>query len=242
MPSKTTIFLAEEDDIIRLGHRHLIEKSGQFELVGESDDIDEIRNFVTTYKPSIIVLSWTLSPEVFELARSLAKSADRPRILLVLSSPQDFLSALRTYAHGYILKQAQSWVVPVCLDALARGTCFIEPYIAGWLLEGDGRFHLNTNSYASSGTTFSIVSSLTPKEKEVMHLLCDRLSNSAIANALGISIETVRVHIKSIYRKLSVGTREEAVLKMRQLTNAVNRNPQNQRDTGDLLDCVDLEK
>lgn len=193
MSSKTTIFLAEEDDIIRLGHRHIVEKSAQFELIGESADIDEIRMFVARNKPSLIVLSWTLSPEVFDLSRSLAKSPEHPRILLVLSSPQDFLAALRTYAHGYILKQAQSWVVPVCLDALARGTCFIEPYIAGWLLEGDGRFHLSANSYNGSAPGFSVVASLTPKEKEVLHLLCDRLSNSAIANALGISLSLIHI-------------------------------------------------
>lgn len=217
--SKTTIYLAEEDDVIRLGHKHIIEKASQFELVGESHSIAEISESVRELKPSIVVLSWTLAPEMTELARSLLRFDARPQVLLVLSDAEDFFDALRTYARGYILKQTQSWVFPIALDALARDTCFIEPYIAGYLLEGDGRFRIAGHQISNHHHQASDAM-LTAKEKRVMLLLADGLSNGQIAANLHISIETVRVHLKNIYRKLGVAKRDEAIEKMKQVVRS----------------------
>lgn len=218
--SKFSVFLAEEDDVIRLGHRHIIEKSPQFEFSGESDCLEQIVQSVERLKPTIVVLSWTLTPELLDLSRRVLRVPERPHILLALSNPQDFFPALRTYSRGYILKQTQSWVFPVALDALARGVCFIEPFIAGYLLEGDGRFHLNGYNQASFHSDSVSQTMLTPKEKKVMHLLSDGLSNPDIATSLRISVETVRVHLKNIYRKLGVTKRDEAISRMKQIVSA----------------------
>ena len=104
--------------------------------------------------------------------------------------------ALDAGARGFVLKEAPLAEVVRAVDIVASGRLYVDPVLAGVLSEANGGER---------------VVSLTQRERDVLRLLADGLSNEEIGKRLYISPETVRTHVRKAMAKLEAGTRTEAV-------------------------------
>lgn len=139
-------------------------------------------------------------------------------LILVVSawSTQDsLLKAIKAGATGYVLKERDDTEVSLAIRSILRGGAPIDPFIAREILK-------QISSSEPSSSLEQVVpdpeqESLTQREKEILSLVAQGLSNREIADELCVSRYTVESHIKHIYRKLSVGKRTKAVSTARHL-------------------------
>lgn len=139
-------------------------------------------------------------------------------LILVVSawSTQDsLLKAIKAGATGYVLKERDDTEVSLAIRSILRGGAPIDPFIAREILK-------QISSSEPSSSLEQVVpdpeqESLTQREKEILSLVAQGLSNREIADELCVSRYTVESHIKHIYRKLSVSKRTKAVSTARHL-------------------------
>jgi DNA-binding NarL/FixJ family response regulator len=109
--------------------------------------------------------------------------------------------ALRAGARGYLLKGAEQDEIERAIRAVASGDVIVSGAVAGRVLGG-----------VSPGPRTSVLSSLSPRELEVLDVVATGANNTAVAARLGLAPKTVSNHISSIFLKLDVATRAEAVV------------------------------
>ena len=121
-------------------------------------------------------------------------------------------SALKAGASGYLLKRSSPSEIREAIRNVLTGGAPMSAEIARRVVEA---FHQPSISITDEA-------SLSPRETEILELLCEGLANKEIAERLDISTETVRVHLKNVYEKLHVRSRTEAAMKFRDFRDAGN--------------------
>jgi len=128
-------------------------------------------------------------------------------VVSMFGDEENVVSALEAGASGYLLKKQAFDDLGDAILCLMRGESAISPEVARYLLK---RFK-KESSDKDNVTRTEQFSPLTPREKEVLGLIAKGYSYDEIAKAFTLSTNTVRAHIRNIYRKLSVRSRSEAV-------------------------------
>ncbi|MGH7826456.1 MAG: response regulator transcription factor [Candidatus Binatia bacterium] len=194
-----TIVLADDYPIVRQGIRALFDKQEGFEVVGEADDGLEALRLVETLKPTVLVTDLTMpSLNGLEVARQITRRRLKTRIL-VLSMHSDehyVLQALKNGAAGYVLKGCGFAELVRAIRVVVRGERYLPtPYSHAAIeayLESPKR---------SNGDPYE---NLTNREREVLQLAAEGLSNTEIGGRLFISVRTVEVHRSHLMHKLSL--------------------------------------
>ena len=200
------VLVADDHSMVREGLRALLSSMEGYELVGvASTGADAIREAVLL-KPDLLVLDIRF-PDLngIEVVRRLAKAAPSVKILMLTMYDDDesILGAVRAGALGYVQKGADADDLLRAISAVAAGEAIFGPGLARRALEA-----LSTPQEPS-------FAELTPREHEVLELVASGLSNRAIAAKLGLSTNTISNHISSIFGKLQVGSRAEAIVRAR---------------------------
>jgi DNA-binding NarL/FixJ family response regulator len=191
---------------VREGLRALLSSMDGYELAGTaSTGADAIRETVLL-KPDLLVLDIGF-PDLsgIEVVRRLAKAAPSVKILMLTMYDDDesILGAVRAGALGYVLKGADADDLLRAIAAVAAGEAIFGPGLARRALQ------------VLSAPPEPAFAQLTPREREVLELIASGLSNQAIAAKLGLSTNTISNHISSIFGKLQVGSRAEAIVRAR---------------------------
>ena len=200
------VLVADDHSMVREGLRALLSSMEGYELVGvASTGADAIREAVLL-KPDLLVLDIRF-PDLngIEVVRRLAKAAPSVKILMLTMYDDDesILGAVRAGALGYVQKGADADDLLRAISAVAAGEAIFGPGLARRALE------------ALSKPREPNFAELTPREHEVLELVASGLSNRAIAGKLGLSTNTISNHISSIFGKLQVGSRAEAIVRAR---------------------------
>lgn len=127
--------------------------------------------------------------------------------IIVISSwnePVTIFNALRAGATGYLLKERDNLEMMLGIRSALRGGAPVDPFIAKMIIE---EFHHNN----PGGQESTVLSPLSQREHQILLCVAEGMSNKEIANSLNISRYTVETHVKSIYRKLAVTSRLNAV-------------------------------
>ena len=142
--------------------------------------------------------------EVLKNIREIKKSL--PVVMLTTSDDEkDLIEALRNGASGYLLKDMEPDDLVVALKDVLKGETIVAPNLVQIL----AKFHQGDDSEINIS---NLISTLTPRESEILELLAEGQSNKLIAKNLGISDGTVKLHVKSILRKLEIHSRVEAAV------------------------------
>ena len=195
-----TVLIAEDHAVVREGTREMLEHDDLISVVGEAVD-----------GPSAVSMSAELTPDVLLLDMSLpilngievtrrVSEAPRPPKVLILSAYDDadyVGAALSSGAQGYLLKTAGSQEVIAAVLAVSRGDIVLHPAVARKVLGRD-------DSVRHGG--------LSARETEILQLAARGGRTKEIATTLGVSTRTIESHFTSIYNKLGVSSRTEAVL------------------------------
>jgi DNA-binding NarL/FixJ family response regulator len=196
-----TIVLADDHTMMREGTRKLLEEDPALVVVGEARDGAEALALCYTLHPRVLILDIAMKgTNGFTVAQTLLAEPDRPTTILVLTAYGQAAyvqTMMQMGVKGYWLKSAGSRDIRRAVYDVAAGKTSLDPEVRQ-LLTQQARETLP-------------ITSLSSREREVLQLLVQGLRNSEISERLHVSIKTVEAHLTSLYQKLGVQSRTEAV-------------------------------
>ncbi len=198
-----TIVLVDDHTVMREGTRRLLEEDDQLKVVGEAGDGTAAVALCKELRPRVIVLDIAMKGmNGFGVANALlAPGAWKPEILVLTAYDQVAYARamLKIGVRGYWLKSARGSDIRTAVHEIAAGRASIGPEVRRLLLEDE------------ETTPLQHVEPLTGREIAVLRLVVQGQRNTEIARTLSISVKTVETHLTSIYSKLGVQSRAEAI-------------------------------
>ncbi len=205
------ILIADDHPLVRSGLRALLLAVEDLEVVGEAATGEEAVTLAASLQPDVIVMDLRM-PGIngIEATRRIVQANPQIRILVVTLFEDDdsVFAALRAGARGYLLKDANEVEVLRAIRAVSSGDAIFSAIIAQRLLD----------FFASPRPAQAVLPfpDLTDREREILTLIAQGRRNTEIAQSLVISTKTVRNYISSIFSKLQVADRAQAIIRARE--------------------------
>jgi DNA-binding NarL/FixJ family response regulator len=208
------VLVADDHPVFRRGMRTILASEPDTELVGEATDGEEAFALTLELHPDVILMDLNM-PKVsgIEATRRILEANPDTAILMLTMFEDDksIFAAMRAGAHGYVLKGADGAEMLRAIHVVASGEAIFSPTITRRLTEyfaTPGRDHTT-----STGQAFP---NLTEREHEILTLVAEGYTNTAIASRLYLSPKTVRNYVSSIFTKLEVSDRSQAIVQARE--------------------------
>jgi len=197
-----TVVAGKFEDLIAKGLEVVIDNDPDLDLAARDVPLSEIDSVVSTNSPAVVLLNFAALSKPGEV-QALTQRLPEARILVLANRPTaaECTQMLSFGATGCLSKETEARDVVNAIHLASRGMHVLPRSAAA----GGGVDRLGMEGHE-----------LTAREADVLELLQDGYTNSEIARALSIGIETVRTHARSIYRKLGVPSRRELARKARQ--------------------------
>ncbi len=211
MPTTIQVAIVEDQRDVREGLRFMIHQSPGFRCVAACASAEEALRVLPSARPDVVLLDIQL-PGMSGIECIARLQAALPNLqvamLTVFEDDDKVFEALRAGANGYLLKSTPPDKLLDALRELHAGGSPMSGQIARkvirQLVEGAPRPAAETPALPS----------LSPREREILDLLSKGHRYKEVADRLGISLDTVRTHIRNVYEKLQVHSRAEAMLKV----------------------------
>ena len=210
---RISILLAEDREVVRVGMRHLLSSLDSCEIIGEAQDGRSAIEQTQILRPRIVFIKRDL-PVVDGVAASIQikKLGFDTRVIMLLSRESDFWTSIDSGADGYIMRETPELLISAAVEIVSEGGSFIGPLIAHYLLHGPGLPMIR--AVLTDRVDMPELSSLSRREKQIVRLLIDGMSNQQMADSLGLEVQTIKVHVRNTLKKLNVNTRTDAVAKV----------------------------
>jgi len=202
---KTKILLIEDNRILRDGIKSLIDKQPDLRVVGSTggnhDTLEQARNL----KPHIVLLDLGLrNANGLNVVKSLVSELPEAKVIGMglIPSQQDIVELVQAGASGFILKDASINDVLETIRSVAKGTRIIPPVLTGSLFT-----HIVNNAIRFGKDKLSAATRMTKREREIIVLIAEGMSNKEIAQQLNLSTYTVKSHVHNILEKLALHSR-----------------------------------
>jgi two-component system, NarL family, response regulator LiaR len=201
------VIVVDDDPLARRMLRDVLQEAG-IVVIAEAGGGREAIELSNYYKPDVVVMDLVM-PGIDGIAatRQIVSQTPDVRVVMLTSSDSEDvgLLTLRAGASGFLCKSVGVDALPRALRCARDGEAVVSRQLTMRLIEGMRRVR------EDGAGMRPIRSPLTPREWEVLDLLCQERSTDDIADTLVLSVETVRSHIKSVLRKLGVRSRQEAI-------------------------------
>ncbi|MFI2205515.1 response regulator [Streptomyces sp. NPDC020192] len=208
MSAPARILLCDDQELIRMGLRMVIDSQPDLTVVGEAEDGRTALERSAELRPDLVLMDVRM-PGVDGLAATRRLCADpaAPKVLVVTTFDLDEYAygALRAGASGFLVKDALGEEILVTVRAVLRGDVMMAPSVIRRMVE---RFVLPESSAADTDR----LGLLTDREREVLTLVACGLSNREIAGRLYLGETTVKTHLGRILGKLDLRDRVHAVI------------------------------
>src|SRR5580765_1399789 len=195
---RITVLLADDHSLVRRGFRRMLEDDDAIAVVGEAANGDEAIAMAGQLNPAVVVMDVAM-PGTNGLAATKTIVASHPKIavlMLSMHAEQTLVrQALDSGARGYVLKNALDLDLAAAVKKVAAGETVLDPSLSKPASLKGERTH-----------------ALTPRELEVLQLICSGMSNREVAEKLDLSINTVAVHRANIMHALGVHKTAELVV------------------------------
>lgn len=207
------ILLIEDDYATRVSLKLILEHRDV--IVGEAETAKEGIELAVELKPDVIIVDFALPGMNGLETTSALKTINTNFRVLMLTSRDDenfILSAFNSGVDGYCLKDAKPEQLLSAVDSVSFGTGWLDPLIERQVL------NYNSNSgKEQSASAIKVMTAddflLTSREKEVLGFIVAGMSNQQIAHKLGLSVQTVKVHVRHLLEKMMVADRTQAAVK-----------------------------
>jgi DNA-binding NarL/FixJ family response regulator len=191
------ILVVDDHAVVRRGVRTLLESRSAWEVVAEATTGREALDAVKRHRPEIVVMDISL-PDLngLEATRQIVQESPQTEVLVLTMHHSEELAreVLKAGARGYVLKSDADESLITAVDALRQHKPFLTSGVTEFMLDG----FLRDMSVPDLSTRDSV----TPREREIIQLLTEGLSNKEAAARLGISVKTIEAHRANIMRKL----------------------------------------
>jgi len=202
------LLLVDDHEVVRQGLVAMLARYAQrIRIVGEAGDADQAERLALNLKPDVVLCDVRLAgASGLDLCQRLIEQMPSARVVMlsVYDDPQYLYQALRAGAAGYLLKQVSGGALASFVERAAAGEVVIDGSLAGRVALTAARLQ-SGEFWPGAGL------GLSQRESEVLELLVAGLSNRAIAGRLILGEETIKTHLRGLYRKLEVGDRAAAV-------------------------------
>ncbi len=201
------VIVADDDPLVREVLREAVRAAGSIVVAGASDGREAVE-LALFYRPDVVLMD-VVMPRLDGVAATqrLRELVPATRVLLVagIDDADLAVSGLRAGASGFVRKSAGTEAIGAAVLRTAAGESVVDPVVVSALIE-------QARAVPDPAVGLRPVASpLTDREWEILDGLCVGLSTDELAMAFTVSLETVRTHLKSVFRKLGVHSQAEAV-------------------------------
>jgi len=196
MADEITTLIVDDHEVVREGLRLSLSRAPHIRIVGEASDGESAVALVLRRRPAVVIMDVRMpGMDGLEATKILTEKVPETAVLIFTAYSERSLlgRGLESGAKGYILKEAPHQTLLKAIDKVVAGDGFVDPALMPAFL-GDARDEM-----------------LTGREREILQLLADGMSNADVAAKLFISQETVKSHVRHILTKLEADTRTHAV-------------------------------
>lgn len=229
------VMLVDDHDLFREGVVSLLKRDERFGVVGEAKSGEQALEMLTALQPDVILMDVRMpGMSGIEATQKILEKYSTIKVVMITASErdEDLFAAIKAGAQGYILKAVtDSKQMRDAILAVAAGEAIIPPAMVPRLLNefaaiADGEkageviappetlvdVGLVAESEETAAPADDSINLLTPREREVLELVAEGLTNKEIAKRLTISVNTVRSHLRFILDKLHINNRVQAAL------------------------------
>ena len=210
--SMIRVLLADDQALIRMGFRMVLDAEADIEVVGEAADGAAAITQAKALNPDVVLMDIRM-PGVngIEATAEITRTLDTKVLILTTFDLDEYaFGGLRAGASGFLLKDTRPAELIEAIRTVASGEAVVSPRITRRMLE---MFAGQLPSGATaSGQVDPRIASLTPRETEILCLVARGMSNAEIAAELVVSATTVKTHVGSVLAKLGVRDRVQAVV------------------------------
>ena len=196
MPEEITCLIADDHEVVREGLRLSLSRAPHIRVVGEASDGASAVALAERRRPDVVIMDVRMpGMDGLEATRILKEKVPSTAVLIFTAYGERSLlgRGLESGAKGYILKEAPHQTLLRAIEKVAGGAAYVDPALMPEFLTRDRE------------------DMLTPRERQILQLLADGMSNADVASRLFISQETVKSHVRRILTKLEADTRTQAV-------------------------------
>ncbi|HVZ60391.1 MAG TPA: response regulator transcription factor [Terriglobales bacterium] len=204
---KIRCLLVDDHTLFRQGVRRLLESESDFEVVGEAPDGGDAVHKAEELRPDVVLMDIGMPGlSSFEAARQIRKNRIETKILfLTMYEDEDYLvQCLEVGASGYVLKDTPAPQLVTAVRDVYKGGKYLSSQVLGKLVE-------DFRSRVRDAMMRPRISTLTPREREVLKMLAEGNSVKEIAVMLGLSVKTVEAHKFNLMRKLDIHNKAQLV-------------------------------
>jgi DNA-binding NarL/FixJ family response regulator len=197
MADEITTLIVDDHEVVREGLRLSLSRASHIRVIGEASDGASAVELAVRRKPDVVIMDVRMpGMDGLEATKLLIERAPESKVLIFTAfSERSLLSrGLESGAKGYVLKEAPHQTLVRAIEKVAQGEGYVDPALMPAFLSGKESTDM-----------------LTTREREILQLLADGMSNADVAGRLFISQETVKSHVRHILTKLEADTRTHAV-------------------------------
>ena len=203
--STLRLVLVDDSEVVRTGLRTLLASEKFIEIVGEAGNVASGVETCARLKPDLVLLDIRLPDGTgFDACRQILTRAPATRVLILTSVADDKLveNAIRSGAHGYLLKEIDRRGLVQAIRDVAGGKSVLDPNVTARVME-----------FMKSGRDEdNVLASLSPQENRVLALIAEGCTNKEVGVKLGLSEKTVKNYLSTVFEKLHVSRRAEAAV------------------------------
>jgi DNA-binding NarL/FixJ family response regulator len=204
------VLVVDDQPLVRAGFRMILSSQADIEVAGEAQDGAEALAMVKSLAPDIVVMDIRMPlMDGVTATRELVAQGENPRVIVLTTfdTDADAFAALQAGASGFLLKNAPPEELLAAIRAVASGDAVVAPRITRRLLD---RF---AGQFTVAASDDAGLAQLTDREREVVLLVANGLSNAEIAQKLVVAEATVKTHVGRILTKLSLRDRVQIVVR-----------------------------
>ena len=197
--------LVDDSEVVRVGLRALLATDATLEIVGEGASVAAGVDACVHARPDVALLDIRLPDGTgIDACRQILKKLPDTRVLMLTSVAEDSLvdEAIRSGAHGYLLKEIDGRGLVQAIHDVAAGKSILDPTITARVMQ----------MVKSGGGPPDALAALSPQEKRVLALIAEGCTNKEVAAQLGLSEKTVKNYLSTVFEKLHVSRRAEAAV------------------------------
>ncbi len=212
-PAPVRVYLVDDHAVVRVGLKTILADDPRLIVVGEAATGEECLRRVAELRPAVVLLDLRLPDmEGFEVCRRLKLLAEAPAVLVLTSFADDqlVLASIAAGADGYLLKDLEQTDLADSIVRVAAGGSVLDPAIARKVLTAARPDKSPIAPTSPAGSTGRLAR-LSPQEQRLLRLVAEGRTNKELAEAMKLGEGTVRNYLSSIFSKLEVENRTEAV-------------------------------